>query len=157
MTSKDGVEGPLITEEVFEQLLKSYSQLRSPFKNYVSNINDKYCNVSNSQERREYIKEKLQSYAVKNKKEQETLIEAIRECTSGIEEVHKTLDIVEKTNKEIEKMKKGSIALVGQITTISKQRIYDPRTMKDVFPNVKISPDTSKDIDEKIKKLFIFE
>ena len=44
--------------------------------------------------------------------------------------------------KEISKMKKGSIALVSQITTISKQRIYDPKTSSDILANLRVSGNT---------------
>ena len=52
-------------------------------------------------------------------------------------------------------MKKGSIALVHQITTISKQRIYNPKTSKDILSNVKVSDTTLDLIDSKIKELFL--
>ena len=55
---------------------------------------------------------------------------------------------------EIDRMKQGSIALVGQITTISKQRIYDPQTYKDMMSGLKISSDSLTLIDNKIKELF---
>ena len=57
--------------------------------------------------------------------------------------------------KEISKMKKGSIALVSQITTISKQRIYDPKTSSDILANLRVSDNTLDLIDSKIKELFI--
>ena len=40
---------------------------------------------------------------------------------------------------EIEKMKSGSIALINQITTISKIRIYDPKTTTGVLSGIKLS------------------
>ena len=52
-------------------------------------------------------------------------------------------------------MKKGSIALISQITTISKQRIYDPKTSTDILANLRVSNTTLDLIDEKIKELFI--
>lgn len=103
LISEDGTEDTLITEEVFQHLLKSYRQLKSPFKSYVGSIKDNYCDISNASERRGDIKEKLQNYIIKNKKEQETLREAILGCTSGIEEVHKTLDILKKQLKKSKK------------------------------------------------------
>lgn len=55
---------------------------------------------------------------------------------------------------EINKMKKGSIALVGQITTISKIRIYDPKTNYDILSNVKLSNEMLDRIDNEIIKKF---
>lgn len=62
---------------------------------------------------------------------------------------------IKKVEKEISKMKKGSIALVSQITTISKQRIYDPKTSSDILANLRVSDETLDLIDSKIKELFI--
>ena len=62
---------------------------------------------------------------------------------------------IKKVEKEIEKMKKGSVALVSQITTISKQRIYDPKTNTDILSNLRVSDNTLDLIDFKIKKLFL--
>lgn len=62
--------------------------------------------------------------------------------------LHKILD-------EIEKLKYGSIILLGQITTISKIRIYDPKRNDDVLGKIKLSNKTLDLIDEKIKELFL--
>ena len=62
---------------------------------------------------------------------------------------------MKKVEKEISKMKKGSIALVSQITTISKQRIYDPKNSSDILANLRVSNNTLDLIDSKIKELFI--
>lgn len=65
------------------------------------------------------------------------------------------LRFLEKMDSKMQKMKKGSIALVSQITTVSKQKIYDPQKTKDLLSGVRIS-DTSLDlINEKMKTLFI--
>ena len=51
-------------------------------------------------------------------------------------------------------MKKGSIALLNQITTISKQRIYYPRSSKDLLSGVHLSNASLNLVDEKLIKLF---
>lgn len=57
---------------------------------------------------------------------------------------------IEKLEKEISKMKTDSIALINQITTISKQRIYkDPLIRK-----VKLSNNSLDSIDKQIIKYF---
>lgn len=60
----------------------------------------------------------------------------------------------EKMLSEIKKMKCGSIALVGQITTISKIRIYDPLYPPDTLANIRLSDDSMDKLDEKIISLF---
>ena len=51
-------------------------------------------------------------------------------------------------------MNKGSIALVNQITTISKQRIYYPKTAKDLLARVHLSNDSLDLLDKKLIELF---
>ncbi len=65
------------------------------------------------------------------------------------------IDLIDKVEKEISQMKNGSIALINQITTISKQRIYNPKSDVDVLAGIKLSNNSLDLIDEKIKKLFI--
>lgn len=67
---------------------------------------------------------------------------------------HRELEI-NKIKNEVDKMKRGSIALVGQIRTISKIRIYDPKTNMDVLSNIKLSNEKLDLIDEAIKFLYI--
>lgn len=65
------------------------------------------------------------------------------------------LNLIGKINLELKQMKHGSIALVNQITTISKMRIYDPKKDLDILSGISLSNDQMKLIDEKIKKLYI--
>lgn len=65
------------------------------------------------------------------------------------------LNFLKKMDEKMAKMKKGSIALVSQITTISKQRIYDPQKTKDLLSGVHISDNSLDLINSKIKQLFI--
>ena len=48
------------------------------------------------------------------------------------------------------------IALIDQITTVSKMRIYDPRNARGVLSGIRLSPDALDKINEKLKELFIF-
>ena len=47
-------------------------------------------------------------------------------------------------------MKNGSIALVNQITTISKLRIYDPKNSHDPLAGIKLSNEKLDKIDNEI-------
>ena len=51
-------------------------------------------------------------------------------------------------------MKHGSIALVSQITTVSKIRIYDPQTDHDILSGIKLSNEKLDLIDYEIRKSF---
>lgn len=77
--------------------------------------------------------------------------------------INNLIDIVNKRMKtsvkileEISKMKKGSIAHVDQIATISKMRIYNPKSTEDALYNVRLSNESLTLIDNKIKELFTY-
>ena len=50
------------------------------------------------------------------------------ELNNNITEAYRKLELAEKINKEVQKMKFGSVAIINQIRVISKQRIYDTKT-----------------------------
>ena len=60
----------------------------------------------------------------------------------------------EKMRREASRMKIGSIALVGQITTISKIRIYDPKYPNDALSNIRISSATLDKLDARVQELY---
>lgn len=65
-------------------------------------------------------------------------------------------EYLDKIGLEISRMKEGSVALVNQITTISKMRIFDPRTLKGVLAGISLSEENMKKINQKIKDLYVF-
>lgn len=94
------------------------------------------------------------------KKLEKRLSELTKQCDE-MELIHKRLvkigkdiDLYRRMISEIEKMKKGSIALVGQITTVSKIRIYDPKTSHDVLSNIRMSNETQDKIDKAIINMY---
>lgn len=68
----------------------------------------------------------------------------------------KQLPLLKKLLKEIMGMKEGSIAHVDQITTISKMRIYNPKSSYDTLHDVRLSNESLTLIDNKIKELFTY-
>lgn len=77
------------------------------------------------------------------------------ELNNNITEAYKKLELSEKINKEVQKMKYGSIAIINQIRVISKQRIYDPKTEFDILSGIKLCNENLDLIDDKMKKMFI--
>ena len=65
------------------------------------------------------------------------------------------LNVLKKMEAKMLKMKKGSIALISQITTISKQKICDPQKTNDLLSGIRISDSSLDLINEKMKQLFI--
>lgn len=61
-----------------------------------------------------------------------------------------------KINAELHRMRFGSVAKIEQITTISKQRIFDPKRSADVLSGISFSETAMNKINEKMKELYIF-
>ena len=102
-------------------------------------------------------KELYNTFKEKIKNEKEKLqkildeLEKIEDIPINIQNIiQKEQKYIEKMEKEISKMQKDSIALINQITTISKQRIFKDTVRR----NVKISNDSLNTIDEQIIKFF---
>ena len=102
-------------------------------------------------------KELYNVFQEKVKKEKQKLqqilneLEKIEDIPINIQNIiEKEQKYIEKMEKEIGKMKKDSIALINQITTISKQRIFKDTVRR----NVKISSESLDLIDKQIIKFF---
>lgn len=70
----------------------------------------------------------------------EELSPLLEKCEIKVQELRKEQIALNKIISELDYMKKGSIASVSQIRTITKMRILDPRTVHDVLSGIKISP-----------------
>ena len=71
-----------------------------------------------------------------------------------LNELENQVDYCKKMQKEANRMKQGSIALIGQITTVSKIRIYDPQYPNDALSKVRITDPTLDLLDAKVRDLF---
>lgn len=94
------------------------------------------------------------SDALAEKAAEEARRVAIDALRKKVQDYRRKLMIVRKTSDEISKMKHGSIALVGQITTVSKIRIYDPIYPGDVLSGIRLSSSSMDKLDSKILSLF---
>lgn len=92
---------------------------------------------------------------LKNSNDNKSLNDDMNECNAQIDCLKKECAHILRVQSEIDKMKKGSIALVSQITTISKIRIYDPKTNYDVLSYIRLSNENLDAIDNEIKNIFI--
>lgn len=77
-------------------------------------------------------------------------VEKLNNIKKEIELCQKELHLIKRMSTEVLKMKRGSIAIVSQIRTISKMRIYDPKTNYDILSNVKLSNEKLDLIDSEI-------
>lgn len=64
-------------------------------------------------------------------------------------------ETLEQIINRIQAMKVGSIALVSQVRTISKIRIYEPKTGRDPLSNIRLSNESLDLIDSEFKKLYL--
>ncbi len=87
----------------------------------------------------------------------------IKEVGNHLSNLEKRVDglLVEKRKlqiyeKEILKLKSGSIALMEQITTVSKMRIYKPKNSSDLLYGVKFSDGAMDKINERLKELYLY-
>lgn len=98
----------------------------------------------------------------------------LEDCTNGvitIDEYKKFLSSQGKVSRELnlqiatigkhlnamDKLKPGTVANIGQITTISKKRIVNPIRNTNSLYNVRLSASDLDEINEKLKKLYTFE
>lgn len=120
-------------------------------------IKNKNLKENATKKSKEYADELKIISALPENNEDEKIIKSVK--LNNISEKMKLLkndiDLIDKVEKEISQMKNGSIALINQITTISKQRIYNPKSDVDVLADIRLSNNSLDLIDEKIKKLFI--
>lgn len=64
-------------------------------------------------------------------------------------------DEIDLIMKEIKSMKEGSIALISQITSISKMRIIKPTRTTDALSGIRLSDNSLNAIDQKISELYL--
>ena len=110
-----------------------YTILYNKFQKNFNTTFDKLSSISNN---------KIDNY------------EDIKDELEQIPILSQEIELLKKFEKEVTKMKKGSIALLNQITTISKQRIYYPKTSKDLLDGVHLSNSSLDLIDKKMIQLF---
>lgn len=72
-------------------------------------------------------------------------------------EIKQELVFLEQLKNEILSLKKGSIAKIKQITTISKIRIYNPKKSSDPLYGIQFSEDAMDKINTKLKEFFVFD
>lgn len=104
------------------------------------------------------LKQELQELRIfpENTEEEKIIKEyRINSLNEKLDANQENLELILKINEELSQMKKGTIALVNQITTISKQRIYNPKKDLDILSGIRLSDEKMALIDEKIKKLYI--
>ncbi len=122
--------GSEITDAIYEKIRQVTARLTTEW----NQLNDEWAKLVNAEERD----------ALK-----------IGECGKELKRVATENLLARNHLAKVATMKSGSIALVDQIITVSKLRIYDPCSSKDMLYGIKVSDETMDKIDEKIKQLYI--
>lgn len=89
--------------------------------------------------------------------EKEKINAAIDKLEAMQKDTIKDIDILKKYNKEVSRMKQGSIALIGQITTISKMRIYIPKKSTDILYGISLSGGSMEKVNKKLINFLLKE
>ena len=72
-------------------------------------------------------------------------------------EIETQLAILSKHINELEKLKSGTVMNVGQITTVSKMRIVNPKNKRDSLFKVHLHTDDLDKLNIVLKDLYLFE
>ena len=103
--------------------------------------------------------DRLIDYAKLNvfeKQPPERINEVLIDLSEKKTKLQEEIDRLQKYKKTVDKLKNGSIALVEQITTVSKMRIYTPKNSNDLLYDISFSDGALDKITNRIKELFIF-
>lgn len=133
--------------ELYEKLKSKYDKLDATIK---KDLQEALSIQKVIQESLKNLKENPTENAESNLT---ALLTTIEQKIDTLNTERKTLNIY---NKELQKLKKGSIALMEQITTVSKMRIYKPKNENDLLYGIKYSDGALDKINERLKELFIY-
>ena len=100
------------------------------------------------------IENSSEDVRVENEKQFFEIRQNREDMSKKISELRDSLKIIERNDKEILKMKTGSMAVMNQITTISKQRIFTPKKSTDFLYDISLSANAMDKIDDKLRELY---
>lgn len=90
-------------------------------------------------------------YLKSNVKKLETLGIQLNKSLNAVDD---KLEYLRRLKNKITNMKEGSIALLNQVTTISKIRLYDPKNKNSILTDIVLSSATMQKIDIALKNIF---
>ena len=153
---KDNIQKDNITNlnKNFDNLL--LYAINKDEKNFIKESIESYANITNIADQVEYEKNKLYKLQSKNKIFEAYYNVQENDWISAKNNINLANSYLEKIGNEISQMKEGSIALVNQITTVSKMRIFDPRNLKGVLSGISLAPEIMDKINCKVKELYTF-
>ena len=161
-----------LKEDIFNKelkdLLRELAEIKSFWWSMYENfeaIERKYNDSDREKKQKviDYLDNNFNSYVEKEQElsNAEECLNAAKKFTEFWEEkkLHNQSqqEYLGKIGLEISRMKEGSIALVNQVTTISKMRIFDPRNLKGVLSGISLSEENMEKINQKLQDLYVFK
>ncbi len=122
-------------------------------KSSIDSANSAIEKIANKIESQDNVENEIAATLVDNIN---VLISNQNELNSKVAQTEGDILFLQKSRQEISKLKSGSIALISQITTIDKARIYTPRKSTDVLYGINFSDEKMNAINEAIKAKLIF-
>lgn len=142
--------------ELYNRLKTKYDSAKSELENQLNRCKEDLAMAADT-------RNALLHFSGESAKDNAEFDKQIAALDQRIRNVHLSLDELEEKQKnfrkikqELLKMKNGSVAKTEQITTISKQRIYDPKKSADVLSGIRFSDAAMTKINDKLKELYIF-
>ena len=132
----------VLQEGLYDLLQKKIDKKREEIKNSLNQIASDISDIRNK------YKQGLINFE-NYKKEISIKRKAVNECELLI-------DNLDRSMKQMLKLKKGTIVNVGQVITISKMRISNPKSHSDSLYGIKLSKKDLDTLNEKLKKLYIY-
>jgi hypothetical protein len=127
--SKDGKYTFTLSKGLFELHNDKLNKLNAEIKNSRNDINEMLTDPDSSNDHKKII--------------------------NKLRKLQKQMKELQTFQSSIQKLKSGSIIDAGQIVTISKMRISNPKNSKDSLNRIKLSNEDLDTLNEKLKSLYI--
>lgn len=141
--------------ELHDKILASQTKLYQVNVDKLNELKRTLAALKSTAELFTQMKASSNDFSDELKQKLEDAIHYHLECTKKEQELKKSIAVCNRNFDEIAKMKVGSIAVVNQITTISKQRIYTPKRSEDFLYGITLSDTAMDKINDKLKELFL--
>lgn len=134
--------------EIYDKLTKKHNDEETRLKDILKNYGTAVSLLTEITDVENSLPDKLRL----------SVEEYLRTAKSANDEALTRLNKLQTEEKKaIDRLKSGTIALIGQITTISKIRIYKPKSKNDLMYGLKLSDGAMDKINAMLRNLYIYE
>lgn len=143
--------------ELFEKVDAVQKNLLLSAKSELKNLEKMFKMLDNSLKLSKQYVLTEENLSVDMEKQLNETFEYKNKLAEKISDLENSISIIQRNKNEISRLKKGSMAIVNQVTTISKQRIYTPKRSEDFLYGISLSAYAMNKINDRLKELYIFE